>query len=122
MRGIGTPVSFAACPLWVRSRHRPARNPCPLYLQSRKSDGDNRYPYEVAMFRLEDTMTLKFAINRQGDILYYHLIKKSEYHLVNKAIEWMMDRSSLVSPIPPEIAKNELTFTVPVHFDPHLLS
>ncbi|MEE8334510.1 MAG: TonB family protein [Alphaproteobacteria bacterium] len=79
------------------------------------------YPYEAAMFRLEDTVTLKFAITRQGDILYYHLIKKSEYHLLNKAIEWMMDRSSPVPPIPPEIAKNELIFTVPVHFDPRRL-
>jgi outer membrane biosynthesis protein TonB len=47
------------------------------------------------------------------------LIKKSEWHLLNTAVERMMDRSSPVPPIPPEIAKNEMTFLVPVHFNPH---
>jgi hypothetical protein len=32
----------------------------------------------------------------------------------------MMDRSSPVPPMPPEITKNEMTFTVPVEFDPNL--
>ena len=76
------------------------------------------YPYEAAMYRLEDTVTLKFAINRRGDILYYKLTKKSKYHLLNRAVERMMQRSSPVPPIPPEIGKDELTFTVPVHFFP----
>ncbi len=77
------------------------------------------YPYEAAMYRLEDTVTLKFAINRQGDILYHKLIKRSKWQLLNKAVIRMMNRSSPVPPIPPEIAKNELTFTVPVHFELH---
>ena len=77
------------------------------------------YPYEAAMYRLEDTVTLKFAINRQGKILYYNLIKRSKWYLLNRAVERMMDRSSPVPPIPPEIAKNKITFTVPVHFNPY---
>ncbi len=78
------------------------------------------YPYEAAMYRLEGTVTLKFAINRQGKILYYKLVKRSKWNLLNRAVKRMMDRSSPVPPIPPEITRNELTFTVPVHFDPHL--
>ncbi len=78
------------------------------------------YPYEAAMYRLDDTVTLKFAINRQGEILYYKLTKKSQWYLLNRAVERMMDRSSPVPPIPPEITKNEMTFTIPVHFDPYL--
>jgi protein TonB len=78
------------------------------------------YPYEAAMYRLQDTVMLKFAINRDGKILYYQLTKKSKWHLLNRAVERMMDRSSPVPPIPPEISKNEITFTVPVEFDPKL--
>ena len=74
------------------------------------------YPRGARMFQLEDTVTLKFAINRQGKILYYTLIKKSEWHLLNMAVRQMMDRAGRVPPIPPEIAKNEMTFTVPVTF------
>ena len=72
------------------------------------------------MYRLKDTVTLKFAINRKGKILYYYLIKKSQWHLLNLAVERMMDRSSPVPPIPPEITKNEMTFTIPVRFNPYL--
>ncbi len=74
------------------------------------------YPYEAAMYRLEDVVTLKFAINRQGRILYFELIKKSQYHLLNKAVERMMVRASPVPPIPQEIAKEEMVFTIPVRF------
>ena len=77
------------------------------------------YPYEAAMYRLEDTVTLRFAINRQGKILYYKLVKRSKWYLLNRAIKRMMDRSSPVPPIPMEIARNEMTFTVPVRF--HML-
>ena len=70
------------------------------------------------MYRLEDIVTVKFAINRQGKILYYKLTKKSKWHLLNKAVKRMMDRSSPVPSIPPDIARDEITFTVPVHFNP----
>ncbi len=75
------------------------------------------YPRGAVMYRLEDTVTLKFAINRQGKILYYNLIKKSEWHLLNMAVRQMMERASRVPPIPREIAKNEMTFTIPVKFE-----
>ena len=78
--------------------------------------GYGSYPREAVMFRLEDTVTVKFAINRQGKILYYNLIKPSEWLLLNMAVRQMMDRASPVPPIPPEIAKNEMTFTIPVEF------
>ena len=77
------------------------------------------YPYEAAIYRLEDTVTLKFVINRQGEILTYNLIKQSKWHLLNLAVRRMMRRSSPVPPIPPEITKDEMTFIIPVHFDPH---
>lgn len=80
------------------------------------------YPYDAAVFRLEDTVTLEFAINRKGEILYHYLVKKSKYPLLNNAIDRMMKRASPVPPIPPEIAKNEIVFTIPVHFDPDLRS
>ncbi len=64
-----------------------------------------------------DTVTLRFAINRQGKILYHSLKKRSNWDLLNQAVKRMMNRSSPVPPIPPEIGKNEMTFTVPVRFE-----
>lgn len=78
------------------------------------------YPYAAAIYQLEGTVMLKFVINRQGDILNYQLLKQSKWHLLNLAVRQMMRRSSPVPPIPPEIAKNEMTFIIPVHFDPYL--
>lgn len=78
------------------------------------------YPYAAAIYELEGTVMLKFVINRQGEILNYQLLKQSKWHLLNLAVRQMMRRASPVPPIPPEIAKNEMTFTIPVHFDPHL--
>jgi protein TonB len=77
------------------------------------------YPREVASYQIEDTLTLKFTIDRRGEILEYKLIKRSKWHLLNRAIHRMMDRASPVPPIPPEIKKDKLTFTIPVHFNPH---
>lgn len=77
------------------------------------------YPREAAMYRLEDVVTLRFSINRQGKILNYELIKTSKWYLLNQAVRRMMNRSSPVPPIPPEITKDKLTFTVPVHFGLH---
>jgi TonB family protein len=79
------------------------------------------YPREAAMYNLVGTVTVKFAINRQGKILYHFLVKKSEWYLLNRAVKRMMERSSPVPPIPPEIASDELTFTFPVEFDPRHL-
>lgn len=76
------------------------------------------YPREAAPYLLEDTVVFKFAINRQGKVLYSHLVKPSTTLLFNQAIRRMMKRASPVPPIPPEITKDELTFTVQVHFSP----
>lgn len=77
------------------------------------------YPYEATLYRLEDIVTVKFAISRQGKILYYELIKTSKWILLNEAVNRMMDRSSPVPPIPPEITKDKMTFTIPIHFAMH---
>ena len=77
------------------------------------------YPREALMFNLDDTVTVHFAIAPDGKILYHYITKSSQYHLLNKAIERMMERSSPVPPFPPEIRNEKLTFTVTVHFDPY---
>ena len=77
------------------------------------------YPREALMFNLEDSVTVHFAIGPNGKILYHYLTKSSQYHLLNKAVERMMARSSPVPPFPPEIRNDKLTFTVTVHFDPY---
>ncbi len=80
------------------------------------------YPQQALMFNLEDTVTVHFAIGPNGKILYHYLTKSSQYHLLNKAIERMMERSSPVPPFPPEIRRDKMTFTVTVHFDPYFES
>jgi protein TonB len=76
------------------------------------------YPLPAARYGLKDTVTVEFAINRRGVILYYRLVQDSRWYMLNTAVRQMMDRSSPVPPIPPDIPDSELTFTVPVHFSP----
>jgi TonB family protein len=80
------------------------------------------YPHEARMFNLNDTVTVHFAIGRNGKILYHYLAKSSQYHLLNRAAERMMERSSPVPPFPPEVREDKLTFTVKVDFDPYFES
>lgn len=79
---------------------------------------NGEYPMQAARYRLEDTVTIRFAINRQGRILYYKILKPSRWIILNNAVRDMMDRASPVPPIPLDIAQDEITFTVPVHFNP----
>ncbi len=76
------------------------------------------YPLQAERYGLKDTVTVEFAINRQGRILYYKLIGRSQWYLLNTAVREMMDSASPVPPMPPEIAMDEMTFTVPVRFSP----
>ena len=76
------------------------------------------YPLPAARYGLKDTVTVEFAINRRGVILYYRLVEESKWYMLNTAVRQMMDRSSPVPPIPGDIPDSELTFTVPVRFSP----
>ncbi len=77
------------------------------------------YPREGLRFKMEGVVLLRFAIRRDGTILYYDLIKESSWDTLNGAVRRMMDRSSPVPRIPRDIAKDEIVFTIPVHFTVH---
>jgi protein TonB len=77
------------------------------------------YPREGLRFKMEGVVLLRFAIRRDGKILSYDLIKESSWDTLNGAVRRMMDRSSPVPPIPEDIAKDEIVFTIPVRFTVH---
>ncbi len=77
------------------------------------------YPREGLRFKMEGVVLLRFAIRRDGKILHYDLIKESSWDTLNGAVRRMMDRSSPVPPIPQDIAKDEIVFTIPVRFTVH---
>ncbi len=77
------------------------------------------YPREGLRFKMEGIVLLRFAIRRDGTILYYDLIKESSWDTLNGAVRRMMDRSSPVPRIPRDIAKDEIVFTIPVRFTVH---
>ena len=57
---------------------------------------------------------LRFVMRRDGTIPSYGLITEPSWDTLNRAVRQMMDRSSLVLPIPGDIAKDESVFTTPV--------
>ena len=74
------------------------------------------YPREAYRFRQEGVVLLRFIVERSGEIRHYNLVKSSGYYLLDEAVHKMMKRANPVPPIPPEITKAELEFTIPVRF------
>ena len=77
-----------------------------------------KYPTIARRRNQQGEVTIKFSLNRQGELLNYQLVKSSEHHSLNTATIKMLERASPM-PIPPkEIIgnKTELEFTIPVNF------
>lgn len=78
-----------------------------------------KYPTIARRRNQQGEVTIKFVLNRQGDLLRYELVTPSEHHSLNTATIKMLERASPM-PIPPkEIIgeKTELEFTIPVNFN-----
>ncbi len=74
------------------------------------------YPAAAYRFFQEGVATVRFTVGRDGRILSYDIIESSGFVLLDQATHAMMERSNPVPPIPAEVGKNELTFTVPVRY------
>ncbi|MFK7793739.1 MAG: energy transducer TonB [Gammaproteobacteria bacterium] len=78
-----------------------------------------KYPTIARRRNQQGEVTIKFTLNRRGELLRFKLIKSSEHHSLNTAAIKMLKRASPM-PIPPQEiigSGGELEFTIPVNFN-----
>ncbi|MCB1393761.1 energy transducer TonB [Nitrobacter sp.] len=75
-----------------------------------------RYPSEARMKGTEGTALLSFGMDRDGQVLRYHLVRSSGSPELDDEAVAMIVRASPLPPVPPEITTQAVQLVVPVRF------
>lgn len=75
-----------------------------------------RYPRQAQSLRQEGTVSLRFSIDRKGDILNARLEKGSDYSVLDNEGLAMLKRAGRVPPPPSEVKGDVIELVVPVRF------
>jgi protein TonB len=75
-----------------------------------------RYPAEAQAANVQGTARVRFSVGSKGDVLATRLIASSGTKLLDEEAVAMVARAGPFPPIPSEIHRNSMTFTVPVRF------
>lgn len=92
--------------------------PSPTWLATvrAKLERNKVYPDSARARRQEGTATIRFVVNREGQILSYAIVKSSGVSLLDDATEDMVRRASPVPPMPADMPNDRLELTIPVMF------
>lgn len=74
------------------------------------------YPRAAQQRRQEGRALLRFAIDRSGNVLDYHIEKSSGSAVLDREVVAMIKRASPLPPIPAEMKTNRLEVVVPIPF------
>lgn len=75
-----------------------------------------RYPERARERREQGTVMLYFVMNRNGQILDYHVQKSSGYRLLDREVSALIERAQPLPAIPPEMQQSRLALVVPIQF------
>lgn len=75
-----------------------------------------QYPARAQRRRQEGTVYLRFVVDRKGEVLSYQVERTSGYALLDREVEKMIRRASLLPPMPNELLQSRLELVVPVSF------
>ncbi|MFL5269091.1 MAG: energy transducer TonB [Stellaceae bacterium] len=75
-----------------------------------------RYPRVAQEQRQQGVVSLRFAIDRQGQVLSSQINKSSGFELLDDEVLALVQRAQPVPPPPPEISGNRIELQVPVAF------
>jgi protein TonB len=77
---------------------------------------NKNYPAQARQRRQQGRAMLRFAIDRDGNVLNYKIEKSSGYELLDREVIEMIKRASPLPPMPPEMAGSRFEALVPVPF------
>lgn len=74
------------------------------------------YPRRAMSRRLEGIVSLRFVMNREGEVLDYRIEQSSGHRLLDRAVETLIERAQPLPTIPDEIQEKSLVLVVPISF------
>ena len=75
-----------------------------------------RYPDRARTRQQQGTATLYFVVNRQGQVLAYHLEQSSGHRLLDREALALIERAAPLPQMPPGLSATDLTVIVPIRF------
>ncbi|MGI9507173.1 MAG: TonB family protein [Geminicoccaceae bacterium] len=74
------------------------------------------YPRRALSRRLEGVVSLRFVMDREGQVLDYQVERSSGHRLLDRAVKTLIERAQPLPMMPDEIEGANLTFVVPISF------
>lgn len=74
------------------------------------------YPRRALSRRLEGVVSLRFVMDREGQVLDYRIERSSGHRLLDNAVETLIERAQPLPTIPDDIDETSLTLVVPISF------
>ena len=75
-----------------------------------------RYPRPAQEQRQQGTASLRFALDRQGRVLSFHLDRSSGFPLLDEEVLALIQRAQPLPSPPPEIPGDRIELVVPFEF------
>jgi protein TonB len=82
----------------------------------RKLERYKKYPPRARSERQEGTATVRFTINRNGQVVRFELIKSSGYPILDDEVAALLRRVAPLPELPAEIPDPTVTLTAPIQF------
>ena len=97
---------------------RLAKNTEELYIAELKHNLEKRKKYPVMAKKMGHTgrVTVRFEINRQGEIIHSEILEPSAHASLNDSVQKLLSETKAFKPLPEEIQRTTWKFILPVEF------
>jgi protein TonB len=82
----------------------------------RKLERYKKYPPRARSERQEGIATVRFTVNRAGQVVSFELLKSSGYPILDDEVAALLRRVNPFPAMPPEITDSTLILTAPIQF------
>jgi protein TonB len=82
----------------------------------RKLNRYKKYPPEARAQALAGSVSVNFTVSSQGQIISARLVRGSGHQALDREAMALLNRVSPLPPIPPDLHRNTINLSVPVHF------
>ncbi|MDR1165216.1 MAG: TonB family protein [Deltaproteobacteria bacterium] len=82
----------------------------------RKLERYKKYPPRARADRIEGLVTIRFTLNRQGEVVSASVVKSSGQPILDDEVEALLRRVNPFPKFPDELPDSTLTLTAPIQF------